>query len=169
VSTVTRQQVPWWQQGSNLAIVGVFVVLGLAVTIEFAIGGAQLLGDAAAYDRAPVCASTADVSACRFQGPARIVRTYVDKQNPGVEVAFDQLGGVKASALLDPNAPLHWQLWKPEDQVNAELWRGHLTLIDGVWTGSNPDMHQGAGLTAAAWIAGPLSVLLAAGFLWMWV
>lgn len=152
-----------------MAIVGVFVVLGLAATIESAIVSAQLLGDAAAYDRAPVCASIADGSACRFQGPARIVRTYMDKQYPAVEVAFDQLGGVKATALLDPNGPLQWQRWRPEDRVNAELWRGHLTLIDGVWTGSNPDMHQGGGLTAAGWIAGSFSVLLAAGFLWMWV
>lgn len=168
MSTVIRKG-PWGQLGSILVIIGMFLVLGAALTIESAIVGGQEMAKTAAYDNAKVCLSIAAISDCRFQGPARIVRTYMHKDYRSVEVAFDQLGGLHVSADINPNEPSEWQRWKPEDQVNAELWNGLLTVVDSARTESNPDYFQGTGITIMAWIAGPITLLLAAAFMWTWV
>ena len=164
-----RQSVPSWQWGSIVGTIAIFLVLGTALTIESAIVGGEELGRTAAYDNAKTCATSAAISDCRFHGPARIVRTYTDKDYRGVEVAFDQLGGLHVSADINPNEPSEWQRWQPEDQVNAELWSGLLTVVEGARTESNPDYYQGTGITITAWIAGPITLLLAAAFMWTWV
>lgn len=168
MSTVMRKG-SGLQLGSILLLIGMFLALGAALTIESAIAGGQELARTAAYDNAKVCAANTGISDCRFQGPARIVRTYMHKDYRGVEVAFDQVGGLHVSADINPNAPSEWQTWRPEDQVNAELWNGLLTIVDGVRTESNPDYFQGTGITIMAWIAGPITLLLAVAFMWTWV
>lgn len=154
---------------TTLGFLGVFGVLGLFMTFVLASLGSQEEGLKSAYDAAPVCVSTGDVSSCRFQGPARIVRTYTDKSNQAVDVAFDQLGGRVVSADLDPNYPVEWQRWKAEDVVDAELWRGRLTTVGGGRTTSNPDSLVGSDYTKAAWISGPISIVMSLLLGWWFV
>lgn len=166
---VQRQTGMSSQLGAVLGIIAIFIVLGVPLTVESAWLGAKELGETSAYDSARVCTSTADLFNCRFEGQARIVRTWTDKSYRWVEVAFDQLGGRKVSTDLDPNSPLEWQRWQPEDEVNAELWQGYVTVINGVRTIPNPDINQGAGITVMAWIAGSTTLGLSGAFAWIWV
>lgn len=154
---------------TTLGFLGAFGVAGLVVTFVLASAGSQESGLKSAYDSTPVCISTGDISGCRFHGSARIVRTYTDKSNQAVEVAFDQLGGRIVSADLDPNYPAEWQRWQPEDVVDAELWRGWLTTVGGGRTTLNPDSLAGADYTKAAWIFGPISIVLSLLLCWWFV
>src|SRR5260370_22835591 len=106
---------------TTFGFLGFFGLLGLVVTFVLASVGSQQSGLTSAYDSAPVCVSTADISSCRFQGSARIVRTYTDKNNQAVDVAFDHLAGRVVSAYLDPNYPVQWQGRKAEAAVAPAL------------------------------------------------
>ncbi len=169
MAMIPRPRTPWWQSGSPLAIVGLFIVLGAVLTVESATVGSEELAHTSAYDSAAICTSPASVDDCRFQGSARVVRTWSDKNGQWVELAFDQLGGRKVSSDLDPNTPSEWQRWRPENEVKAELWRGLLTVVDGTRTLANPDNYQGTGISVTAWIAGPITVILSIAFVWLWV
>ncbi len=157
--------------GSSMAAIpAIFAVLGLALTVELALLANQDGGMKSAYDSAPVCASAADISSCRFQGPARIVRTSTDKQgNPSVDVTFAQLGGRQASAHLDQAYTPEWQTWQVESQVNAELWSGRLVLVADVKTLSNPDTFPVSALVTWTWIAGAGTLAMGALFAWLFV
>lgn len=165
---VSRQSQPFWKSGQNVALLGVWVVLGLSLTVILVLVETQTTSLKVAHQSAPTCTSNADVSSCRFQGPARIVRTYMDKKYQAVEVAFDQLGGRKASAELALNYPSEWQRWKVEDQVQAELWKDRLTLVDGTPTQYDPDILQ-SDLGPVPFISGAVTVLLGAVLMWWFV
>jgi hypothetical protein len=147
-------------------VVGIFGVLGLVLTVELAVIANQEGGAKSAYDSAPTCVSTADISNCRFLGPARIVRTWTDKGRPAVDLAFNQLGGRKASADFDPSTPSEWQRWNVEDQVDAELWQGRLMMVGGARTVYNPDTFAASNYATATWISGPVTLALGALFAW---
>ena len=165
---IRRQPQPFWKSGQNVALLGTFVAVGLISTVVLVLAETQMASEKVAYASTPICTSTADVSSCRFQGPARIVRTYIDKKYQAVEVAFDQLGGRKASADLALNHPSEWQRWTVEDQVQAELWRNRLTLVDGTPTVYDPDNLQ-SDFGPVPWISGTLTVLLGVAFAWWFV
>lgn len=163
VSTMLRQRVPWWQQPPLIWTLGMITVLLIAISVEVVVGALRFGSEQRAYDATPLCSSTADIAKCRFQGPARIVTRWRDKHGaPNVEVAFVQLGGLKADAALDGSPP-EWERWQPEDQVPAELWHGKLTLVDGARTLANPDVFVG-NFIPAAYIIPPIALALLAVF-----
>lgn len=166
MAVVKRQPVPWWQSGANVGVLAIFLVLSFAWTVSLAYFGSVMVGRTNAYDSAPVCTSSADLSSCRFLGSARVVRTWMDKQHPAVDVAFDQLGGLKTTAEFDPNAPIEWQRWQPEDQLKVELWQGSVTVVEGVRTLSNPDALSAGNYVIAAWVTAPITLALAIAFTW---
>src|SRR5260370_5815685 len=145
---------------TTFGFLGFFGLLGLVVTFVLASVGSQQRGLTSAYASAPVCVSTADISSGRFQGSARIVRTFTCKNTQLVDVGFALLGGRVVSAYCDRNYPVDWQRWKAEDVVDAELWRGRLKTVGGGRTTSTPDSYAGSDYTKAAWISGPISIVL---------
>jgi hypothetical protein len=136
-------------------------------TVALAFIAYQAVSTTSTYDSAPVCASTTDISSCRFQGPARIVRLSTDKQgDPSVDVTFVQLGARVDSAHLDKAFTSEWQTLQVEGQVNAELWNSRLTAVAGVKTLSNPDTFPASALVTWTWISAAVTLLLVAVGLW---
>lgn len=161
---VRRSNPPWWQTAASIA--GFAGGFGVFYTIALALILYQAVSTASAYDLAPVCASAVDISSCRFQGPARIVRTWTNRQgDPSVDVTFAQLGGKLESATLDKAFTSQWQAWQIESEVNAELWNGRLVVVDGVTTLSNPDSFPSP-LVVVTLISGAVTLPLVAVGVW---
>lgn len=164
MSTIRWKDIPWWQQPSNVGIAWMLVVCVCVLVGVLGSGAIWSSGKQSTYLSAPVCASAADVSNCRFQGPARVVSTW-QKSGLWVEVAFDQLGGRRFDADVDPSARSTWQTWKPEDQVAAELWQGQVTVVGGLRTSRNPDSMTGL-FFPAVWIVIAVMIPLLALMAW---
>ena len=162
---VRRSNQPWWQTAASVA--GILGVFGLVYTAALAFLAYQAVSTKSAYDSAPVCASATDISGCRFQGPAHIVRTWTDRQgDPAVEVTFDQLRGRLESASLDKALTSQWQTWQVESQVNAELWNSRLVVVAGIKTFSNPDNNLASAIVNWTWISGAITLPLVAVGVW---
>ena len=101
-----------------------------------------------------------DLNACRYESSARIVKTYLDKySHHWVDVRFDELGGRMASGIVPGSLVSDWARWKAGDQVDAEMWQGNVTRINGVTADTSPD-SLAASYLPAAWIAAGATVLL---------
>src|SRR5262252_3183914 len=110
-----------------------FLAMTTLPTVITTINASQYSSAMAAYDEAPPCGSSADVNACRYQGSARVVGTMLYKYDQHwVEVAFDELNGQKASGDVGPSLIGAWEKWKPGDRVEAQMWQGKLTTINGL-------------------------------------
>jgi hypothetical protein len=145
---------------------GVLGVLGLVFTAGLTYYAVWQGSQKSAYDSAPICTSTAAISGCRFQGPARVVRTYNSKGTNAVDVAFDELNGRVDTGYIDGAYTSEWQSWQANSSLNAELWNGRLVQLADVKTEGNPDTYQVSGYTTAAWVSGAVSLALSALLLW---
>jgi hypothetical protein len=161
---VKRSNPPFWQ--TNLAPFGIFVVLGIALTAVLTDFDNTFQGRMSAYDAAKICTSALDVSGCRYQGPAHIVRIWTHSGNPAVDVAFDHLVGRVVSADLDSAFAAQWRTWEVNSVVNAELWDSRLVVVAGVRTDYNPDTFPAGNYVAAAFISGAVTLVLSALFVW---
>ena len=146
-----------------------FFVLGVIWTVGLVYFGTTFLARSSAYDSAPICNSAADISHCRYQGPAHIVRMWTHKSNPAVDVAFDQLEGRMVSTDLDQAYTSQWQSWHIQDQVTAELWDGRLTVVAGLKTFDNPSTFPASNYALAEWISGAITLAFGGLFAWLLV
>src|SRR5690242_9653745 len=130
----------FWQGDLGLvAFIGFFGTVAIVLTTAMFGMSAQMSSEKAAYDSAPVCASAADISACRYEGQGLVVSTPTDKNGKqGVEVSFQDLGGAIYTAYFDP-AHTPQQLWPVDAQVDAEVWNKLLIKVDGALTTSDPN------------------------------
>lgn len=120
-------------------LIYLFLVIVLAPTLLLGARALEYSGDAAAYDASPMCVSTADVSNCKYEGPATVVNTSVDKYSHlWVTVTFDELAGRKVDGIAGDQLASVWRQWKPGDKLDAEMWHGSLTIIAEVRTDTNP-------------------------------
>jgi len=146
-------------------VAGLLGVLCLALTVVSIYAINTEVGRKSAYDHAAFCAG-AGVSGCRYQGPAHVVSTWMDKDGPAVQVVFDQLGGRRESADLNPSKAGEWQTWEANSAVTAELWDGKLVAVAGVPTAVNPDEFDPSMLVPISYGAG-LATLVGAA-VWFW-
>lgn len=153
---------------------GMFV--GAAVAFVLCVGLAAYAGyttfdysrQMSAYDSAPACKSSADLSGCRFQGSAEIVSHQKDKNDrPALVLVFAQLGSKQYTAVLDKSYMSQWQAWKDGSTVSAELWKGSvITQVAGVKTWDNPDTLPNAGVLPPA-VFGGAALACVVAFLWL--
>ena len=97
--------------------------------------GAGILQVQNRYHSAPVCASEADAlagEACRYTATATI-----GGGSSSVDFSVDGAPGRTFIARFDNPG---WS-WSFEQQVQAELWAGRVTLLDGQKTDDNPDSN----------------------------
>jgi len=161
---------PFWQGNLSLvASTGFFGAVAIILTTAMFGLSAQMTGEKAAYDSAQVCASAADISACRFEGSGLVVSTPTDKSgNPGVEVSFQDLGGKIFTAYFDAaHAPQ--QLWPVDTQVEAEVWHNLLIKVDGALTTTDPNALPIGNYRIAGAAFGAVGLLLAATFAWLFM
>lgn len=144
---------------------GLGAVLGLALAVFLVGVDLDYSSRTSAYDSAPVCASVADIGGCRYQGTAQITRTWMSDGFPRAQVSFAALGDRTFLAYLGkPDVP-HWQLWETGMTVDAEVWHGDVSVIDGIKTATNPDTLPNAGLGPGLFFGIP-TLVLAAGAVW---
>jgi hypothetical protein len=141
---------------------------GLGIVFGLFLTGAMLYFDIdytsriSAYDAAPACASTADISHCRYQGPAQIITKSIDDLGDlTAQLAFTELGGRSVSAYVDKTYSSQWQGWESGTTVNAELWQGEVAVVNGIPTLPNPDKLPNAGLVPVVVFGGATLVLVA--------
>jgi hypothetical protein len=148
--------------------VGAGVLIGLALTAYFARLDFDYSNRTAAYDAAPICASADNVSTCRFEGPATIVRKRTDSNgDPLVDLRFDQLGGELLTAYPENRYQAEWQGWQEGTTVATELWQGVVTKVADVTTRGNPDELPKGGLIAVL-VFGIATLALLAGMVVLW-
>jgi hypothetical protein len=148
-----------------LIALGVVAVMGLALTAYTTYLGYDYSNRRAAYDGAKPCASPADISRCRYQGDARIVRKSLSGADPRVELTFVQLPGVDLTAYLDRSYRSHWDSWQESSVVEAEVWQGKVTTVASLPTLESPDVLPSVG-AAPALFFGTATLVLAASFFW---
>jgi len=135
-------------------------VLGLVLTIFLVHLDLDYSSQRSAYDSAPVCASAADIGSCRYQGPARIAsKSTGSGGSPIATVSFPGLDGRTFDAYLDKSHLATWQSWETGSTVDAEVWHGYVSVIDGIQTVTNPDTLPNAGLLPAFFFGIPTLVL----------
>jgi hypothetical protein len=160
----------WVALKGGVPVLAFFGVVGLLLTFALGWNGVTFQSLKSAYDSAPLCAETADISGCRFQGQARIHATWVDKSgNLEVDVKFSQLDGRIVTGGLDMASAATWRSWRPDDPVDAELWKRRLTIVAGVKTAGNPDVLAATNYLLIATIFGAATAALLAVFAWVLV
>ncbi len=135
----------WTVRSAGIAAAGLVLLIGGVAAAVAAVGSLQQQG---AYASAPTCAvqSAAIASnSCRYTGSATVVIL-----GDGVNLAF---------AGANRSFPMHFSNYDTVgygdgDQVQAELWSGRVTLVNGVKTDDNPDVG------ATGWEALGLALLL---------
>lgn len=157
---------PFWQSVSFLGFMGFVVVMGLGFTGVFASVGDLMRSETSSYDAAPVCASAADLSSCRFDGKGRIAGTSTHSGNLTVDVTFDQLNR-NVTAELDPAYASQWRTWEVDSVVDAELWHGRVVKVAGLKTRENPDTYPAISYTMATIVFGAITVVLTAILAWL--
>src|SRR5690348_15117203 len=136
-------------------------LLGLALTIFLVHLDLDYSSQASAYNSAPVCASTADISSCRYQGVARIANKSPDSGGSSItRLSFPGLEGRTFDAYLDKSHLATWQGWETGSTVDAEVWHGYVSVIDGIQTSTNPDTLPNAGLAPAYCFGIPILILV---------
>jgi hypothetical protein len=151
-----------------VAVVAAFV-LAVGLTAFMAYIGLSYSSRTSAYDSASTCASPAQISGCRFQGAAQVVRQYMDNGDPAVDLTFTRLGAQTYSAVLDQSYNSQWQNWKQGTTVTAELWQGVVTEVEGLRTRGNPDGLPNLGLLPVFVFGGAALACLAAFFWLLWL
>ena len=146
--------------------VGVSFVLAVGLTVFMAYFVQSYSSRTSAYDSAPLCSSAAHISGCRFQGPAQVVRQYLDNGDTAVDLTFPQLGDGTYPALVSPTYMAQWQTWKQGSTITAELWQGVITQVEGVRTRGNPDAPPNLGLLPV-FVFGGVALVCVALFLWL--
>jgi hypothetical protein len=148
-----------------VAVVAAFV-LAVGLTAFMAYIDLSYSSRTSAYDSAPTCSSPAQISGCRFQGPAQVVRQYMDNGDPAVDLTFAQLGVQTYSAVLDQSYSSQWENWKQGTTVTAELWQGVVTSVEGLRTRGNPDLLPNLGLLPV-FVFGGAALGCVAALLWL--
>ena len=144
---------------------GFLLCLGLAVYAEYT--DLDYSRQTSSYISAPICASGADLSGCRFQGSAQVVSHQKDKYDrPALVLAFADFGNKQFRAVLHKSDVSQWQAWKDRSTLSAELWKGSIvTQVAGVKTWDNPDTLPNAGALPAV-VFGGAALACLAGLLW---
>ena len=160
MATAARPQDPG--AAAVMAILsGIGAVFGLALAIFLTHIDLDYSSQTSAYDSAPVCASAADISGCRYQGPARIASKSTDSGGfPVARLSFPGLDGRAFDAYLDKSYLSRWQSWETGSTLDAEVWHGYVSVIDGIKTSTNPDTLPNAGLAPGV-VFGSLALVLA--------
>jgi hypothetical protein len=136
-------------------------VLGLALTIFLVHLDLDYSSQASAYNSAPVCASATYIGSCRYQGAAEIAGKSTDSGGlPRVRLSFPGLNGRMFDAYLDKSHADRWQGWEAGSTVDAEVWHGQVSLVDGIKTTANPDALPNAGLAPAFFFGIPTMLLV---------
>lgn len=149
-----------------VAVIAAFV-LAVGLTGFMAYIDVSYSSQTLAYDSARSCSSTAHVSGCRYQGPAQVVRQYMDTGgNPALDLTFAQLGAKNYPAVLDKSYTSQWQTWKPGSTITAELWQGVVTKVEGLRTRGNPDALPNLGLFPVL-VFGGAALACVAAFVWL--
>jgi hypothetical protein len=136
-------------------------VLGLALTIFLVHLDLDYSSQTSAYDSAPACASAADIGSCRYQGAAQIASKSPDSGGSSIaRLSFPGLEGRTFNAYLDKSHLATWQGWEIGSTVDAEVWHGYVSMVDGIRTSTNPDTLPNAGLAPAYFFGIPILVLV---------
>jgi hypothetical protein len=146
--------------------VGAAFVLAVGLTVFMAYIDISYSSQVSAYDSAPLCSTTANISGCRFQDTAQVVRQYMDRSHPALDLTFSQLGAQTYSADVDTSYTAQWQAWKPGSTVTAELWHGVVTQVGGLKTTGNPDALPNLGLLPV-FVFGGVALVCAGLVLWL--
>lgn len=145
---------------------GLGVVLALGLTGVMAYFDIDYSNRTSAYDSARVCAGTSDISACRYQAPAQVVsKSTDDRGDLVVRLSFQQLRGRTASAYVDKTDASRSGGLESGGTVNAELWLGEVTVLNGTQTLVNPDKLPNAGLLPVV-VFGGATLVMAAWFVY---
>jgi hypothetical protein len=143
------------------------ILMGAAVTATIGYIDFQYSNETSTYDRAPVCPSDAITANCRFEGQGRVVRKWTNSNGDlAVDLVFVQLNGKAATAFMDKTYMSQWQRWQQGMSLNVELWKGTVTVIDGIRTGADPDLFPNAGIFPVIFFGVP-TLILVAGLMWM--
>jgi len=146
---------------------GVGILMGAAVTATIGYIDIQSSNETSTYDRAPVCPPDTVTAACRFEGQGHVVRKWTNSNGDlAVDLVFDQLNGKAVTAFMDKTYMLQWQGWQQGSSLNVELWKGTVTVIDGIRTGADPDLFPNAGILPVIFFGVP-TLILVAGLVWM--
>jgi hypothetical protein len=137
------------------------LIVGLLLTSA----ATAALSERSAYDAAPVCSSSADVSGCRYQGTGKVARVYYVQGSPYLDVRPDGLGGDYSAGFVPVDAGAV-TAWGVGSTVPVEIWKGRLVRVGGVRSISNPDSFVAAYMLPAGLAVGGVGLLLVAIFAW---
>lgn len=130
-----------WRNKLQAVIAIAIAVIALLAALALLYIDRRDTAQVSAYHSASICAEAADAMgsrACRYQGQARIVRTWRDTRL-FADVVFDSMPGRAFTTSWPTTNEPDLALLNPGATVDAEIYGGKVTRLAGQRTVDNPE------------------------------